>query len=109
MAPAGKVSRLKAEKLSDRIDPDSGERSIRGSLPGAAVGCVVDWGYLLTDARFPLFDVVKLQREWPVDSPTYRWRREGAIGGYRVPQATRGMSVTRDRRDGALRAGRPFV
>lgn len=112
VTPAGKVSRLKQDKLRDRLDPDSGERSIGGRLPGAAVGCVVDWGYELTGARFPLFEVVRLQREWPVDRLTYRWRRAGtpnvagAVGGYRLQHAEPGMSVTHDGQGGVLRAER---
>lgn len=112
LLPSGAAFTLPEEKLEDKVDPTTGERSITAKFSRAVPGCVLDWGYVVTGTRVPAFEIVPLQREWFVDRLRYRWRRIGSsddsthIGGYQVQHPTPGLDVTRDNQGALLSAER---
>lgn len=47
---------------------------LKAALPGVEPGCVIDFGYKLSNSMWFPADPVALQRDWPVRLIRYRWR-----------------------------------
>jgi len=94
--PDGSVRELKQEDLKEQETVRAGRTKfsfLRGALPTVVPGCVIDYGYLLSQRGVYQSIRVQLQEKWPVRSLRYRWIPwEGARSLYRMTRAT-GMAL----------------
>lgn len=110
--PDGTAKILRQTKLVDQIDPETGERSITGVLPGVVPGSILDWGYSVSGARLRAFEVIPLQREWFVGQLRYRWRPTADRGGIQLDHPGTRAWITPSTRGGVLVSAEglaPFV
>jgi hypothetical protein len=93
--PDGSVRELKQEDLQEQESARSGRTKVRvlkGPLPGAVPGCVLDYGYLLVQKGVYGSTWMRLQKGWPIRNLSYRWRPLSAASSVRMARAT-GMDL----------------
>jgi len=76
LLPDGTRAVLKKEELKVQDvtkTHTSGERVLKGTLPGVGPGCVIDYGYTYWASGFEGMTRIDLQRTWPLREFRYRW------------------------------------
>jgi len=76
LLPDGTVLELKKDQLKgqDIIDSKSEKlSSMKGSLPGIVPGCVIEYGFRLTQPEIYSWRRVDLQSSWPIRTLKHRW------------------------------------
>jgi uncharacterized protein DUF3857 len=76
LLPDGTVLELKKEQLKEQMIVDSRTEKIRamkGSLQGIAPGCVIEYGFQLTQPEVFSWRRVELQSSWPIRTMKHRW------------------------------------
>jgi hypothetical protein len=76
LLPDGTVLDLKKEDLREQVIVDStfGKVSaMKGSLPGIVPGCVIEYGFQLTQPEVYMSRRVELQSAWPILTLKHRW------------------------------------
>jgi len=76
LLPDGTVLELKKEQLQEQLIVDSRSQKIRamkGSLPGIVPGCVIEYGFQLTQPEVFSWRRVELQGTWPIRTMKHRW------------------------------------
>lgn len=94
LLPDGTLLELPREGLKERVLRRASGREVRrlvAELPGAAPGCVIDYGYALNCSRRIAWKQIPLQHPWPVRQSRYLWvpRRGGAKIERRIPLSCR--------------------
>jgi len=76
LLPDGTVLELKKEQLKEQVIVDSRTEKIRvmkGSLQGIVPGCVIEYGFQLTQPEVFSWRRVELQSTWPIRTMKHRW------------------------------------
>lgn len=76
LLPDGTVLELKKDQLTEQVILDSRSEKIRamkGSLQGIVPGCVIEYGFQLTQPEVFSWRRVELQNSWPIRTMKHRW------------------------------------
>jgi hypothetical protein len=76
LLPDGTILELKKDQLREQVIVDSRSQKIsamKGSLPGIVPGCVIEYGFQLTQPEVYSWRRVDLQSTWPIRTMKHRW------------------------------------
>jgi hypothetical protein len=96
LCPGGGGTVLRQDQLQGHTEVRFAEgeyRVLKGILPGVAVGCVIDYGYVFWDSGVNDRTRLSLQREWPVMLLRYRWIPNPASARSFHSTRTEGLSI----------------
>jgi hypothetical protein len=96
LCPGGSDTVLREDQLQGHTEVRTSSREYRvlkGILPGVAVGCVIDYGYVFWDSGVSDRTRLSLQRAWPVQLLRYKWIPNPASARSFRSTRTEGLSI----------------